>query len=259
MSNLDPLKPLYTISIIGYGNVAQQLIAAFSAIKTIKIVQLLVRNHNKTTISHNQIEIISEMHQLKPVDLMFIAVTDDAIASVSEQIPIENQLVAHTSGTVSINKLANHLQKAVFYPLQSISNNIKMNFKNVPICLETKDESKMDLLKHIAQKISDKTVTIDSKQRNTLHIAAVFANNFTNLMYDIAHEICKDNNIPFSILKPLIQETALKINDLNPKEAQTGPAKRKDFETIENHINMLQNDTYRKIYQILTQTIIANA
>ena len=99
---------------------------------------------------------------------------------------------------------------------------------------------------------------IDSNQRKSLHIAAVFVCNFVNHLYKIGNEICNENNIDFEILKPLIQETANKILKLSPEEAQTGPAKRNDSTTINKHLAILTDENQKEIYKLLTKSIIDN-
>ena len=111
------------------------------------------------------------------------------------------------------------------------------------------------MIEKAAHSISNVVVPIDSHQRKVLHVAAVFVNNFVNHLYAIGSEICLENEIPFAILKPLIAETAAKIQTLIPSEAQTGPAKRKDQHTIQAHLEVLQNDNQKAIYRLLTKSI----
>ena len=110
------------------------------------------------------------------------------------------------------------------------------------------------LLENLANSISNKIFNINSDQRKKLHVAAVFANNFTNHMYTIANDICTKNKVPFEILYPLIEETAKKVQTISPKDAQTGPAKRNDTQTIKNHLEDL-NLQQQKIYELLTKSI----
>ena len=114
------------------------------------------------------------------------------------------------------------------------------------------------IIEKIAQSISKVVYPIDTKQRKALHVSAVFVNNFVNHLYQIGNEICIENKVPFDILKPLIQETAEKIQTLTPLEAQTGPAKRKDMHTIASHIDFLQDENQKAIYTLLTQSIQNN-
>ena len=201
-------------------------------------------------------KITSELSQLQTVDVTIIAVSDNAIADVSKQLPFENQLVVHTSGSLSMEALDPKNRKGVFYPLQTFSKSKEVDFKVIPICLEAQNDNDFKTLEILAKTISNSVTTITSEQRKALHVAAVFVSNFTNHLYQIGNEICVENNIPFEILKPLIQETANKILSLSPIDAQTGPAKRNDTQTINTHLNFLSDDNQKEIYKILTKSII---
>ena len=246
------------VSIIGSGNLAQHLIQAFQSNPSIELVQVVARNPK--TVAHllDSNRIISDYTQLQESDMYIIAVSDDAIAEVSTALPFENRLVAHTSGSVSIDSLNPKNHRAVFYPLQTFSKDKAVNFKTIPLCLETENEKDATTLKLIANAISDAVYDINSEQRKALHVAAVFVNNFVNHLYQIGNEICDANAIPFAILKPLIQETANKVATLSPKAAQTGPAKRNDISTIAAHQQFLTDENQAAIYNLLTQSIQDN-
>lgn len=246
------------VSIIGSGNVAQHLIQAFQSNPAIELVQVFARNPKNVTNLLDSDRITSDYTQLQQADLYIIAVSDDAIAEVSENLALNNQLVVHTSGTVTLNALANKNRRGVFYPLQTFSKDKAVNFKTIPICIEAENEKDTTTLKLIANAISDAVYDINSEQRKALHVAAVFVNNFVNHLYQIGNEICDANTIPFAILKPLIQETANKIATLSPKAAQTGPAKRNDISTIAAHQQFLTDENQAAIYNLLTQSIQDN-
>lgn len=142
--------------------------------------------------------------------------------------------------------------------MQTFSKNKAINFNKIPICIEAESDQDYLLLEKIAQSISNQVLKINSDQRKSLHVSAVFVCNFVNHLYQIGHEICTEHEVPFEILHPLIEETANKIKQLNPKDAQTGPAKRKDSITINEHLYFLQNDTHKEIYKLLTKSIIDN-
>lgn len=246
------------VTIIGSGNVAQHLISAFTNAENIEICQVFARNPE--TIFHliNPNKIVSDFDELLEADLFLIAVSDNAIAEVSSKIPFKNKLVAHTSGNFGIDDLDSKNRKAVFYPLQTFSKNKPVDFQEIPICLETQTESDYQILEEIAKTISNKTFKINSEQRKSLHVSAVFVSNFVNHLYQIGNEICNENQVDFEILKPLIQETANKILSLSPIEAQTGPAKRNDNQTINSHLQFLSNENQKEIYKLLTKSIIDN-
>lgn len=246
------------LSIIGSGNVAHHLIRAFSKNSEIELVQVLARNPLSISSLISTDKITSDFKALCPVDLTIIAVTDKEITNVSERIPSDNRLVVHTSGSVAIETLAAKNRKGVFYPLQTFSKGKEIDFKLIPICIEAQQESDLELLKTVAKSISNSVYDVNSQQRKALHVAAVFVSNFTNHLYQIGNELCEENKLPFSILIPLILETAQKIVSLAPKEAQTGPAQRMDMLTINSHLDFLTDENQKEIYKMLTKSIIDN-
>jgi len=246
------------IVIIGSGNVAQHLITAFTKSKEIEITQMFSRQKESVVPLLDSSKITDNFNDLAEADLYIIAVSDDAIKTVSSQLPFENRLVVHTSGSVPLDSLDKKNRRGIFYPLQTFTKGKEVDFGQIPICLESENESDFDLLEKVAQSISNNAFKSDEKQRKALHISAVFVNNFVNEMYRIGNEICEENKVPFEILKPLILETVNKVMTLSPKEAQTGPAKRNDKQTIEAHLDFLSNENHATIYKILTQSIQNN-
>lgn len=250
------------IGIIGSGNVAQHLLVALqkSIIEGADIEITTVFSRQKSVLSNllDSKIITSNWNHLKEADLYIIAVSDSAVSEVSKKIPFKNKLVVHTSGAVSLDTINSNNRKGVFYPLQTFSKNVGVNFKTIPICIESENSADLELLKKVADEISESVYEINSEQRKALHVAAVFVNNFTNNLYQIGNDICLENNIPFEILLPLIKETSEKINRLSPLDAQTGPAKRNDLETINSHLAFLTNENQKNIYKILTQSIQNN-
>lgn len=249
---------MISVSIIGSGNVAQHLILALKKAENIQLTQVFSRNAEKVSHLIEDSKIVSDYSLLKEVDLFIIAVSDDVVKEVSSHIPFTNKLVAHTSGSVALTELDAKNNRAVFYPLQTFSKNAEINFRSVPLCLETEKETDYQLLENVAKSISDSIYKIDSNQRKSLHVSAVFVCNFVNHLYKIGNDICNEHNVPFEILKPLIFETANKIKTLSPIDAQTGPAKRHDSTTINKHIAMLTNEDQVEIYKLLTKSIIDN-
>jgi predicted short-subunit dehydrogenase-like oxidoreductase (DUF2520 family) len=246
------------VSIIGSGNVAQHLIVALSKTTDIELVQVFARKDAAVAHLTSPDKIYTNFNDIIAADLFIIAITDDAITEVSAAIPFSNELVVHTSGSVSIEAINNKNRPGVFYPLQTFSKSKEVDFKTIPICIETKNEKDFEILEKVAKSISNTVYKINSEQRKALHIAAVFVCNFVNYLYQIGNDICIENDLPFDILKPLIQETANKILTLSPNQAQTGPAKRKDIQTINAHLNFLSDDNQKEIYKMLTKSIIDN-
>jgi len=243
---------MISVVILGSGNVASQLIKAFLKIDTINLKQVYTRNQEDINTLKVSIDTTNNISLLKQADITIIAVSDDAISSISSHI--KNSFVVHTSGSVDMKSLNNIGRKGVFYPLQSFSKKKKIDFKNIPICLESETNEDLQKLEELVSLLQSKSYILSSHQRKKIHVAAVFANNFSNHMYTIANEICEKYNIPFDILHPLIEETSNKIKNLTPKKAQTGPAKRNDAETIENHLNLLSKKQ-QEIYLKITQSI----
>ena len=246
------------VSIIGSGNLAQHLIVAFSKTTDIELVQVFARKDAAVAHLINPDKIYTNFNDIIAADLFIIAITDDAITEVSAAIPFSNELVVHTSGSVSIAAIDNKNRQGVFYPLQTFSKSKEVDFKTIPICIETKNEKDFQILEKVAKSISNTVYKINSEQRKALHIAAVFVCNFVNHLYQIGNNICIENDLPFDILKPLIQETANKILTLSPNQAQTGPAKRKDTQTINAHLSFLSDENQKEIYKMLTKSIIDN-
>lgn len=243
---------MISVVILGSGNVASQLIKTFLKIDTINLKQVYTRNQEDINTLKVSIDTTNDISLLKQADITIIAVSDDAISSISSHI--KNSFVVHTSGSVDMKSLNNIGRKGVFYPLQSFSKKKKVDFKNIPICLESETNEDLLKLEELVSLLQSKSYILSSQQRKKIHVAAVFANNFSNHMYTIANEICEKYNIPFDILHPLIEETSNKIKNLTPKKAQTGPAKRNDAETIENHLNLLSKNQ-QEIYLKITQSI----
>jgi len=241
--------------ILGAGNVATHLYHALQKADGVTVSQWYNRNLSPLQQFKNEVDITSDITALKKADIYIIAVSDDAVAKLSTQLPFENRLVVHTSGSVSISDLNKKHQRGVFYPLQSFSKTASLDFSEVPICLEIERKSNLSILKGLAEAIGCKHYKVNSEQRSALHLSAVFINNFTNQLYRIGHEITESKGVEFEILKPLIKETAHKVETISPFMAQTGPAKRNDKKTIQKHLNALEKDIHKNIYELMTKSI----
>ncbi|MEE1899532.1 DUF2520 domain-containing protein [Flavobacterium rakeshii] len=243
------------VVVIGSGNVAQHLISVFKDSEAVQLVQVYARNPENLYHIIDKEKTTASFEDIIDADIYIISVTDDAIAQVSSSLPFNNRLVVHTSGSVSLEQLNSKNRRGVFYPLQTFSKNKAVNFKTVPLCLESEFEKDYSILEQLANSISQSVYNISSEQRKALHVAAVFVSNFVNHMYIQGKSICDEHNIPFDILKPLILETADKVQQMDPTVAQTGPAVRNDKQTIDKHINFINNDTQKEIYKLITQSI----
>lgn len=246
---------MISVVLLGAGNVATHLYKAFQTSNKVIVKQWFNRHLDAIQTFKNEVDITDDLSSLVPADIYVIAVTDDAIADLSSQLPFDNRLVVHTSGSVNIHDLDKKNRRGVFYPLQTFSKDTDVNFKNVPICLEVLDKTDLKTLKSLAAALKSKSYKVNSDQRKALHLAAVFVNNFTNQLYRVAHEITESQGVEFDILKPLILETAKKVQHLSPYLAQTGPAKRNDKKTIRRHLKLLDNEHHKAIYELLTSSI----
>ncbi|RLD30190.1 MAG: DUF2520 domain-containing protein [Bacteroidetes bacterium] len=246
---------MITVILIGAGNVATHLFEAFNNAENIVVNQWYNRNLEPLQPFKNAVKITNDLSQLKDANMYILSVSDDAISSLSSHLPFENRLVIHTSGSVGIHDLDKKNRRGIFYPLQTFSKDSDIDFSEVPICLEIEHKQDINILKDLATAINSKFYKVNSDQRNALHLAAVFVNNFTNQLYRIGHEITESESVDFNILKPLIKETANKINTLSPYLAQTGPAKRNDKKTIKKHLKALNKDIHKEIYELVTKSI----
>ncbi|MFK5958849.1 MAG: DUF2520 domain-containing protein [Lutibacter sp.] len=243
------------VVILGGGNVAFHLTNQLLKNTSVNLVQVYNRTIKNIKYLEKQISITNKLKELKDVDIYIISVSDNAIAPLSKKLDFKNKLVVHTSGSVNITEIKSISNKGVFYPLQTFSTAKNIHFSEIPICIEASTKKDLELLETLAKSISKKVYHINSNQRKSLHVAAVFVNNFVNHLYHIGNDICDKNNIPFEILQPLIKETSEKIKTLKPSVAQTGPAKRNDTTTIKDHLDILTKNQ-QEIYTLLTQSII---
>ncbi len=244
------------VVILGFGNVGQHLHKVFHNTEEVNVLQVYSRIASKTFGIDTQAPITSKITDIdETADVYIIAIPDDAIKPFTTQLQLKNKLVVHTSGGVAMNAISNKQRRGVFYPLQTFSKNTEVDFKIIPICIEAEEENDLKLLRKLGELISNKVVGISSNERAQIHLAAVFVNNFVNELYHISEDILKEKGLDFELLKPLISETAKKIETLSPSNAQTGPAKRGDTTTIEKHKSMIKHKLQEKVYKSLTKSI----
>ena len=242
------------IVIIGSGNVAYHLAKAFHENK-IPVSQLFGRNENDLKFISEQLQIPFSIDQLADADLYLICVSDGSIGEVSKLIPKENCLVAHTSGSLPKEILEGNFRKASFYPLQTFSKSKDLDYKEVPFFVESDYDNDLELLKNLALNISKKVMISTYEKRKYIHLTAVFACNFVNHLFARAKEISDSQEIPFAYFLPLIKETTAKIEILEPKLAQTGPAIRNDERVLKAHEDLITDEEQLKIYKIMNESI----
>ena len=251
---------------IGTGNIARHLALSFQNNKHLSILQVF--NHRstkkgKTFAKENQSEFVSSYSSINTAaDVYFICVKDDAIVEVVQQlIPLNIKgLVVHTSGSTPLSVLKNTSANiAVYYPLQSFSASDTINWKNTPILIEANSKKSVSLLKLIATGVSDTVKVINSEKRLRFHLAAVFACNFTNALYNSAFGLIettlskKDSNL----LLPIMTQSFHKLSIMTPKQAQTGPAMRKDTMVMKKHLELLKsNKQLSTVYKLLSELIV---
>ena len=246
------------IVLIGSGNVATMLADVFIE-KGLQIAQVYSHSleHAEALAKAINCEGISDLNKLrKDADLYVIAVKDDAIAEVAANLRLPGKTVVHTSGSIALDTIKNISEKTgVFYPLQSFTKGRKLDWQNIPIIIESNDNGTVITLKNLGERVAGSVYEINSENRKKLHLAAVFANNFINYLLGEAKEILGEN-IPFTILQPLVNETVSKAFDLGIEASQTGPAKRGDLKTIEAHLAILKTHPGAEIlYKMITAAI----
>ena len=229
------------IVIIGKGNVATNLDYAF----------------RKKGIACQMVSSREGLDQLPQANVYIYAVKDEALASVVAQVQgRERSLHLHTSGTMPITVFGEDKPHAgIFYPFQTFSKaRVIEDFSTVPVFFEARGIDDISAVYSLALTITSHVYEATQHDRERLHVAGVFTNNFTNLMYTMAAELLQNTHIPFKALLPLIDETANKIHTLSPRDAQTGPARRGDENVMNHHLSLL-NEEQRQVYQLLSDAI----
>lgn len=229
------------IIIIGKGNVATNLDHAF----------------HKKGVACQMVSSREGLDQLPQANVYIYAVKDEALASVVEQVKgHEKSLHLHTSGTMPITVFgADKPHAGIFYPFQTFSKaRVIEDFSTIPVFFEARGIDDISAVYSLALTITSHIYEATQHDRERLHVAGVYACNFTNLMYTMASELLQNTHIPFSALLPLIDETAAKIHTLSPNAAQTGPARRGDENVMNHHLNLL-NEEQKKVYRLLSEAI----
>lgn len=247
------------IVIIGSGNVADALAHAITA-SNYTLRQIFARNRTEGRAIADAVgcDYASEPAALAEADIYLIAVSDQAIGRVTEGLHFGNDaVVAHTAGSVGLDELPRQIKnRAAFYPLQTFTKGRRVNFRDIPLFIECSSPFAVKVITDLANALSDHVRKVTSVQRMQLHMAAIFACNFSNHMYTIAQSLLAENGLQTDIIKPLIAETAAKAME-SPSAAtvQTGPAVRNDYQIKDKHMEMLKNHPH---FQNLYKTISLN-
>ncbi|OFX19899.1 MAG: hypothetical protein A2033_00440 [Bacteroidetes bacterium GWA2_31_9] len=244
---------------IGAGNVAFHFANTLS--KHFEIIQIYSRNIDNAKFLSSKINCsytnnISEI--AKNADIYFISLKDDIIEDVLKKLNFKMPLSIHTSGSTDINILKNYSENfGVIYPLQTFSKQSELDLSEIPLFIEANNNFSLLSIKQIAENISQKTYNCSSENRQLLHIAGVFTNNFTNHLFSLSNKILKNTGYEFDVLKPLISETLSKAIKLGPDKSQTGPAIRNDKNIINKHLEILENyKDCQKMYSFVSESII---
>lgn len=248
------------VVVIGAGNVAWSLAPAIAEAKGYQLSQIYARNISRAsqlaaTIKYN-VDITDDVSSISQADIYIISLKDDAIGEVVDKLPQNKALWLHTSGGVSIDALAPLPgNRGVLYPLQTFSRGRKLLFCNIPVFIEGNSPEALDEIKSLASTLSKNVIFADSHMRRKMHIAAVFACNFTNHLWAVATELLNEDGMDFEMLKPLLSETINKAFETGAYDGQTGPARRGDTEVMARHINSIDSEAYRNLYRILSRSI----
>ena len=245
--------------IIGAGKLAWHLGPALKK-AGFRIIQIYSRTLSSAAAFGLHIDVpwTTDVNILKEdAELVIFCITDRALEDLLPQILLKNVFMIHTAGSVPSNVFEKWTSDfGVLYPLMTFTKTRSIDFRTVPVCIEANNKENEDRLKNIAEKISDNVSVVNFENRKIMHMAAIFACNFTNHMYRTAYDILSLHEFDFGILKPLIIETAHKVLEMSPHEAQTGPASRHDKNILCTHQLMLQaQPEWQKIYTFVSECI----
>lgn len=246
------------IVFIGAGNLATNLALELKN-KSHNILQIYSRTIESAQIlaDKTSAKAINKIEDVRDdADLYIFSVKDSALLSLIENIPSNRGIWLHTAGSIPLSIFENiHDNYGVLYPFQTFSKSRKVDFTNVPIFIEANSVEILSILKDLSQQISNTIIELSSDKRKYIHLTGVFACNFVNHMYRISKDILEEQNIPFDVLYPLIEETTSKIHSMSPEDAQTGPAIRYDKNVIDRHLLLISDESRKEIYKIMSQDI----
>jgi len=248
---------MITVSIIGYGNVGYHLAHAFHQADGVLLDQVITTRKDHI----DDVLFLSDITTILPgSDVYLLCVPDDYVASISEQLQYylpPTSFICHVSGTGEMDLIHTYFKRrGIFYPLQTFTRGIDMMYTDIPFILSAAPVRSIKTLQDLVTSLGAQHYEITAQQKKVLHVAAVFVNNFSNAMLDIADELVEKHDISDALLRPLALQTVEKLKTLSPREAQTGPAVRKDAGTIQKHLEFLADDPdLQTIYDLITQYI----
>ena len=251
-----------SLVIVGSGKLAKQFIKHFIQ-HSLHLKQVISRS-NKKKLSKKfpkQFHIENKLSKIDPfANIYLIVVNDDSIKDIVQHWPFQldqKQVILHCSGSITSNIFEpiseNH---GVMWPIQSFSNQKKINWKTIPICITANNKFSKNKIKQLSLKLTQKITLVDDDKRGKLHLAAVILNNFSNHLFVLVEEYLVKNDLKFDLLIPIIQETITLLDSNLPISLQTGPAIRGDHETIKKHLKILKkNTTLKTLYQLMSDSI----
>jgi predicted short-subunit dehydrogenase-like oxidoreductase (DUF2520 family) len=191
-------------------------------------------------------------------DIYLLCVQDRYLTEISSSIPFKPELLLHCSGSVPLNAISGGKNHGVLYPVINMLAEVKNDFSKVPFCIESDSAAGVKRIRELCATISQKIVVMNSGQRQQLHLAAVFVNNFTNACLSAAKQLSEKENISFDLLKPLMYQTVQRVDETGPLGSQTGPARRNDAVILKKHISLLKDlPHHKKIYKVLSDYILS--
>lgn len=259
------MKAIRKIIFIGAGNMATNLAIALQRANLV-ILQVYSRTESSAALLADTLHCsytTDLLHLSQEADLYIVSLPDDVVIDLAPALGqiVPQALMVHTGGSLSLDTLTQYRALAgVFYPMQTVQKAAPISFEKVPIFIEGSNEGLTAALFELACKLSHSCYKISSQQRKGLHLAAVFANNFTNEMLAIAYELLEKYHIPYEVIIPLIKETLTKaLTNDDPRSSQTGPAKREDLKVMDTHISMLRDECIKQeVYTTVSKAITAS-
>ena len=246
-----------TVSIIGSGNVATSIASKLHACD-VKIEMVYSKKMDNAKLLASKVEAIavdSISSINSTVDFIIIAVKDEAIKAVVSGLPVESSVV-HTSGSIGLDVLSKFENSGILYPLQTFSKAKIIDIEGIPFFIEANSDQFLEKINAFTiNNLSSRVHSADSELRSVIHLAAVFANNFSTQLMAESTKILSEKGLDISILKPLMMETFSKIFDFGAENALTGPAKRGDQAVIDHQISMLEDQDLLDLYRIFTKLI----
>lgn len=250
------------IVIVGAGNLATNLGEALKQSGK-RVEQVFSRTEESALVLASRLgcDYVTSLEQIVPdADLYIVSVKDNVLGNVLGEVVERagNGIVVHTAGSIPMSVFGEtEVRHGVFYPMQTFSKQKIVDFSNLPIFVEASDEDTCNTLEVFASDLSNNVYRLDSDHRRYLHLAAVFACNFTNHCFTLADDILHEQGLPFSVMMPLIRETVDKVEVISPLDAQTGPAVRGDKNVMDAQTVLIDNDMARKVYETMSESIIS--